>query len=136
MVEDVKYLIKAGAWVSIYDLKSEAKIKNSSYILTLRRSCKLCLRFLFLQMICWNMDLIILSHEYPRDSSFLKAVHTRNSEIKFEEKEKKEEGRKENIPATIVKNEVSTSASDANSHQFPAAKTIAEVEKRADKKYL
>jgi UDP-N-acetylmuramoylalanine-D-glutamate ligase len=69
MVEDVKYLIKAGAWVSIYDLKSEARLKNHLVFL---RSVGLA------NYVCGtipsedllDMDVIILSHEYPRDSSF------------------------------------------------------------------
>lgn len=80
MVEDVKYLIKAGAWVSIYDLKSEARLKTHLIFL---RSIGLA------NYVCGSipaedlldMDLIILSHEYPRDSSFLKAVHAQNSEV-------------------------------------------------------
>lgn len=79
MVEDVKYLIKAGAWVSIYDLKSEARLKNHLVFL---RSVGLA------NYVCGSippedlldMDLIILSHEYPRDSSFLKGVYTQNAE--------------------------------------------------------
>lgn len=79
MVEDVKYLIKAGAWVSIYDLKSEARLKNHLVFL---RSVGLA------NYVCGSipqedlldMDIIILSHEYPRDSSFLKAVYTENLE--------------------------------------------------------
>lgn len=79
MVEDVKYLIKAGAWVSIYDLKSEARLKNHLVFL---RSVGLA------NYVCGSipaedlldMDVIVLSHEYPRDSSFLKAVHAQNTE--------------------------------------------------------
>lgn len=75
MVEDVKYLIKAGAWVSIYDLKSEARLKNHLVFL---RSIGLA------NYVCGSipeedlidMDLIILSHEYPKDSSFLKAARS------------------------------------------------------------
>ncbi len=78
MVEDVKYLIKSGAWVSIYDLKSEARLKTHLIFL---RSIGLA------NYVCGSipaedlldMDMIILSHEYPRDSSFLKAVYAHNS---------------------------------------------------------
>jgi UDP-N-acetylmuramoylalanine--D-glutamate ligase len=81
MVEDVKYLIKAGAWVSIYDLKSEARLKNHLVFL---RSVGLA------NYVCGSipaedlldMDIIILSHEYPRDSSFLKGVYAQNDEQK------------------------------------------------------
>ncbi len=70
MIEDVKYLIKAGAWVSIYDLKSEARLKTSLVAL---RAVGLA------NYVCGSippddlidMDLIVLSHEYPRDAAFL-----------------------------------------------------------------
>lgn len=83
MVEDVKYLIKAGAWVSIYDLKSEARLKNHLVFL---RSVGLA------NYVCGSipsedlldMDVIILSHEYPRDSSFLKGVYAQNIERRKE----------------------------------------------------
>ena len=79
MVEDVRFLIKAGAWVSIYDLKGEARLKNHLVFL---RSEGLA------NYVCGSipgedlldMDLIILSHEYPRDSSFLKEVYENNKQ--------------------------------------------------------
>jgi len=88
MVEDVKYLIKSGAWVSIYDLKSEARLKSHLIFL---RSIGLA------NYVCGSipaedlldMDLIILSHEYPRESLFLKAVYKHNSEIVAEENKDK-----------------------------------------------
>lgn len=77
MVEDAKYLIKAGAWVSIYDLKSEARLKSELIYL---RSVGLA------NYVCGSippedlldMDVIVLSHEYPRNSSFLKGIHAHN----------------------------------------------------------
>ncbi|MEN9913095.1 MAG: hypothetical protein RLY66_503 [Candidatus Parcubacteria bacterium] len=77
MIEDAKYLIKAGAWVSIYDLKSEARLKSELLFL---RSVGLA------NYVCGSipsedlldMDMIILSHEYPRSSSFLKGIHAHN----------------------------------------------------------
>ena len=86
MVEDVKYLIKAGAWVSIYDLKSEARLKSHLIFL---RSVGLA------NYVCGNipgedlldMDLIILSHEYPRESSFLKEVHGHNADVESKKKQ-------------------------------------------------
>lgn len=73
MLEDVRFLIKAGAWVSIYDLKSEARLKDHLIFL---RSIGLA------NYVCGSippedlldMDTIILSHEYPRDSVFLRGV--------------------------------------------------------------
>ncbi|MBP6858823.1 MAG: hypothetical protein KBC33_03285 [Candidatus Pacebacteria bacterium] len=77
MVEDAKYLIKAGAWVSIYDLKSEARLKSELLFL---RSVGLA------NYVCGSipsedlldMDIIILSHEYPRNSSFLRGIDAHN----------------------------------------------------------
>ena len=84
MVEDVKYLIKAGALVAIYDLRSEARLK--SYLIFLR-SIGLA------NYVCGSipkddlldMDMIILSHEYPRNSSFLKEVKSKNIPIEYPE---------------------------------------------------
>ena len=75
MVEDIKFMIKAGALVSIYDLKSEARLKNHLVFL---RSVGLA------NYVCGSvprddlvdMDMIILSHEYPRDASFLAGVYS------------------------------------------------------------
>ncbi|MEI8328276.1 MAG: cyanophycin synthetase [Candidatus Taylorbacteria bacterium] len=84
MMEDVKYLIKAGALVAIYDLRSEARLKN--YLVFLR-SIGLA------NYVCGpvpvddllDMDMVILSHEYPRDSSFLKEVKANNIPIEYPE---------------------------------------------------
>jgi len=80
MVEDVKFLIKAGALVALYDLRSEARLKCHLVFL---RSIGLA------NYVCGSipgedlldMDMIILSREYPRDSSFLKAVNERNFSV-------------------------------------------------------
>lgn len=84
MVEDIKFLIKTGALVSVYDLKSEARLKTHLVFL---RSIGLA------NYVCGaipaddllDMDLIILSHEYPRESSFLEGVYAANRD-----KEKKD----------------------------------------------
>lgn len=84
MIEDVKYLIKAGAWVSIYDLKSEARLKNHLVFL---RSVGLA------NYVCGSIpsddlldiDIIILSHEYPRGSSFLKEANEKNIPVEYPE---------------------------------------------------
>jgi len=73
MVEDVKFLIKAGAFVSVYDLKSEARLKNHLVFLrTVGLANYVCGSIPADDLL--DMDLIILSHEYPRDSSFLKDI--------------------------------------------------------------
>ncbi len=84
MVADVKYLIKAGALVGIYDLRSEARLKSHLVFL---RSIGLA------NYVCGSIpaddlldnDLIILSHDYPRDSSFLKAVRDKGIPIEYPE---------------------------------------------------
>lgn len=84
MVEDARFLIKAGAILSVYDLQSEAKLK--SYLVFLRGEG-------LANYVCGSipeddlvdMDLIILSHEYPRDSSFLKLAKKENIQIEYPE---------------------------------------------------
>jgi UDP-N-acetylmuramoylalanine-D-glutamate ligase len=84
MVEDVKYLIKAGALVAVYDLRSEARLKSHLIFL---RSIGLA------NYVCgsipvddlFDMDMVILSHEYPRDSSFLKEVVARKIPVEYPE---------------------------------------------------
>lgn len=81
MVEDVKFLIKAGALVSVYDLKSEARLKNHLVFLrTIGLANYVCGSIPADDLL--DMDMIILSHEYPRDATFLKAVHVANSDGK------------------------------------------------------
>ena len=76
MVEDVKFLIKAGAFVSVYDLKSEARLKNHLVFLrTVGLANYVCGSIPADDLL--DMDLIILSHENPRDSSFLKHARER-----------------------------------------------------------
>ncbi len=84
MVTDVKHMIKSGAIVSVYDIKSEARLKNHLIFL---RSLGLA------NYVCGNvppddlldMDLIVLSHEYPRSSSFLKLAKEANVSIEYPE---------------------------------------------------
>lgn len=83
MVEDVKFLIKAGALVSVYDLKSEARLKNHLVFL---RSIGLA------NYVCGSiphddlldMDIIVLSHEYSKGSTFLNEVKVAEKEIAIE----------------------------------------------------
>lgn len=84
MVADVRFLIKSGALVSIYDLRSEARLKEHVVFL---REIGLA------NYVCGSippedladMDLIILSHEYPRDSSFLKNIDPAKIPIEYPE---------------------------------------------------
>jgi UDP-N-acetylmuramoylalanine--D-glutamate ligase len=84
MVADVKFLIKANALVSVYDLRSEVRLREQ--ILELKETG-------LAGYICGSippddlldMDLIILSHEYPRDSSFLKDVKEKGIQVEYPE---------------------------------------------------
>lgn len=84
MVADIEFLIKAGALVVVYDLRSEARLKNHIVFL---RSVGL------LSHICGfipsedllDMDMIILSHEYPRTSSFLAPAQEKGVPIEYPE---------------------------------------------------
>lgn len=84
MVDDVKFLIKAGALVSIYDLKSEARLKTHLVFLrTIGLANYVCGSIPSEDLI--DMDLIILSHEYPRKSSFLKQATEKGIPIEYPE---------------------------------------------------
>ncbi len=84
MVGDVKYLIEEGALVSIYDIRSEARLKSHLVFL---RSIGLA------NYVCGSipaedlldMDLIILSSEYSRDSEFLKPLADKKIPIEYPE---------------------------------------------------
>ncbi|MFA6315467.1 MAG: cyanophycin synthetase [Candidatus Paceibacterota bacterium] len=84
MVEDVKYLIKTGALVSVYDMKSEARVKSHLIFL---RSLGLA------NYVCGSipsddlldMDIIVLSHEYTRDATFLKPANEKGVIVEYPE---------------------------------------------------
>ena len=84
MVEDAKFLIKAGALVSIYDLRSEARLK--AHLIALRTAG-------LANYVCGSippddlldMDMVILSHEYPSDSSFLAPVYAAGIPVEYAE---------------------------------------------------
>ena len=84
MINDIKFLIKAGGIVSVYDMRSEARLK--SHIESLRLAG-------LLSSMCGSippddlldMDLIILSHEYSRESSFLKLAREKKVQIEYPE---------------------------------------------------
>ena len=84
MVSDVKFLVKSGALVALYDLRSEARLKDE---VTFLREIGLA------NYVCGSippddladMDLIILSDEYPRDSTFLKDIDPEKIPIEYPE---------------------------------------------------
>ncbi len=84
MIDDARFLIKSGALLSIYDLRSEARLKSHLVFL---RSVGLA------NYVCGSipaddlldMDMIILSHEYPRNSLFLKQAQEKGVTIEYPE---------------------------------------------------
>jgi len=83
MVEDVKFLIKAGALVSVYDLKSEARLKNHLVFLrTIGLANYVCGSIPEDDLL--DMDIIILSHEYTREATFLKKAAVSDKPILIE----------------------------------------------------
>ncbi len=83
MVEDVKFLIKAGALVSVYDLKSEARLKNHLVFLrTIGLANYVCSSIPADDLL--DMDIIVLSHEYDRDASFLLPIINSEKKIMIE----------------------------------------------------
>jgi UDP-N-acetylmuramoylalanine--D-glutamate ligase len=84
MVEDIKFMIKAGALVSVYDLKSEARLKSHLVFLrTIGLANYVCGSIPEDDLL--DMDLIILSHEYPRESLFLKVSREKGIPIEYPE---------------------------------------------------
>ena len=84
MLADIKFLVKANALVSVYDLKSESKL--AAYMPSLH-SVGLANQVYGSVPTedLLDMDLIFLSHEYPRDSSFLAAASTAGVQIEYPE---------------------------------------------------
>lgn len=84
MLSDIKFLVKSNALVSVYDLRSESKL--SGYLSSLR---SFGLANQVLGSIpaddLMDMDLILLSHEYPRNSSFLAEARKHGIEIEYPE---------------------------------------------------
>lgn len=84
MVSDIKFLIKCGAIVAVYDIRSEARLKSHIVLL---RSVGLA------SHICGSvppddlidMDIIVLSHEYSRQSVFLGLAKSKNIPIEYPE---------------------------------------------------
>jgi len=84
MLNDIKFLVKAGALVSVYDMRSEARLAGH---LSSLRSFGLANQVFGSIPIddLLDMDLIILSHDYPRNSSFLIEAKKNGIEIEYPE---------------------------------------------------
>ncbi|MFA6432670.1 MAG: cyanophycin synthetase [Candidatus Paceibacterota bacterium] len=84
MLTDIKFLIKMNALVSVYDLRAEARI--SDHVASLKElGLADCLCGSVPPEDLLDMDLIILSHEYPRNSSFLAEARKQGIEIEYPE---------------------------------------------------
>jgi UDP-N-acetylmuramoylalanine-D-glutamate ligase len=84
MVADAKYLIKANALVSIYDIRAEARVRNHiAYLRSIGLANHVCGTVPSDDLL--DMDLIILSHEYPRDSSFLAEAERKGIQMEYPE---------------------------------------------------
>ncbi len=84
MVADARFLIKEDALVSVYDLRSEPRIKEHIvYLRDIGLANYVCGSIPPDDLL--DMDLIILSHEYPRDSSFLKGAREKGIQIEYPE---------------------------------------------------
>src|SRR3954463_14307553 len=84
MLADIKFMVKSNPLVSVYDLKTEARLAT----------CMPQLRSLGLATcICGtvppddllDMDLIILSHEFPLSSPFLAEARKKGIDIEYPE---------------------------------------------------
>lgn len=84
MLADIRFLVKANALVSVYDLRSEARLQEH---LPALRSFGLANQVLgqIPTEDLMDMDLILLSHEYPRNSSFLGDARQNGIEIEYPE---------------------------------------------------
>ena len=84
MLSDAKYLIKANALVSVYDIRAEARIRNHiAFLRSIGLANHVCGTVPADDLL--DMDLIILSHEYPRDSSFLAEANRKGIQIEYPE---------------------------------------------------
>ena len=84
MVADIKFLIRSGALVALYDLRSEDRLKSHLVLLrALGLASHVCGSVPSDDLL--DMDMIILSHEYPRDSSFLHLAKEKKVAIEYPE---------------------------------------------------
>ena len=84
MVADAKYLIKANALVSVYDIRSEARVRSQiAFLRSIGLANHFCGAVPSDDLL--DMDLIVLSHEYPRDSSFLAEARHKGIQIEYPE---------------------------------------------------
>jgi UDP-N-acetylmuramoylalanine--D-glutamate ligase len=84
MLADIRFMVKASALVSVCDLRNEARL--GAYMGELRAmGLANCIAGSVPADDLLDMDLIILSHEYPRTSSFLADARKKGIEIEYPE---------------------------------------------------
>lgn len=84
MLSDIKYLIKGNALVSLYDIRAESRVRDHiAYLRSIGLANHVCGTIPSDDLI--DMDLIVLSHEYPRDSSFLAEARGAGIQIEYPE---------------------------------------------------
>ncbi len=84
MLTDIKYLVKANALVSVYDLRSESRLAEHISSLRSFGLANMVLGYIPADDLL-DMDVVILSHDYPRNSSFLDEVKKKNIQIEYPE---------------------------------------------------
>lgn len=84
MLADIQFLIRSGAIVAVYDMRSEARVKNHIVFLRSVGLISYCCGSVPPEDLL-DMDLIILSEEYPRTSSFLLPAQENNVPIEYPE---------------------------------------------------
>lgn len=84
MLSDIRFMVKANALVSVYDLRSEARLVEH---LPALRSLGLANQVLghIPADDLLDMDLILLSHDYPRESTFLEEPARQGIDIEYPE---------------------------------------------------
>ena len=84
MLSDIKFLVKASSLVSVYDLRSESRLAEHLSSLRSFGLANLVLGGIPSEDLM-DMDLIILSHDYPRNSSFLAEAKKNGIDIEYPE---------------------------------------------------
>jgi len=84
MIEDAKFLIKYGAILSVYDMRSEARLKSHLiYLRSVGLANYVCGGIPADDLL--DMDMVLLSNEYTRDSTFLNRVREKKIPIEYPE---------------------------------------------------
>ena len=84
MIADIRFLVKAGALVSVYDLSSTARVQEyMSFLSAVGLAAYQCGSIPVEDLS--DMDLILLSREYSRDSTFLSHIKGTKIDIEYPE---------------------------------------------------